>query len=343
MKGYYGYGGSSYGINSGNSNNMNNQKMLLADKKKQALRYSYETLGNLLSTAENFAGLSNEKYSQYNITTSYDYQNLKSEFAWELHCFQKARNLFQQKFQCPYPFPADTSQETILKDIKKYMKKTKNPQDIILFNCMINIIKGDKVNIDFEKLFEELDKNANDKINPNKLKGIIGPLNEILDQQLDEADKGNMNLYLLDDRNLKNRKNLKDISESNSQTLQIQIGLEGKIFKQSGDFKYTIHVGRSMRTIKIDNPRFNNFTNDLNPDLYTFDNNKGKIIILSQKEDNFNKCLIFADPPKNISDDCFKMLQYYELEDNNYVLGKVEFGNFESNFGLIEVDNSNMK
>ena len=343
MKGYYGYGGSSYGISSGNSNNMNNQKMLLADKKKQALRYSYETLGNLLSTAENFAGLSNEKYSQYNITTSYDYQNLKSEFAWELHCFQKARNLFQQKFQCPYPFPTDISQETILKDIKQYMKKTKNPQDIILFNCMINIIKGDKVNIDFEKLFEELDKNANDKINPNKLKGIIGPLNEILDQQLDEADKGNMNLYLLDDRNLKNRKNLKDISESNSQTVQIQIGLEGKIFKQSGDFKYTIHVDSSMRTIKIDNPRFNSFTNDLNPDLYTFDNNKGKIIILSQKEDNFIKCLIFADPPKNISNDCFKMLQYYELEDNNYVLGRVVFGGLESNYGLIEVDNSNMK
>jgi len=221
MKGYFGYGGS--------ANYMNDQKMLLADKKKQALRYSYETLGNLLSTAENFGGFPNEKYSRYNITTSYDYQNLKSEFAWELHCFQRARNLFQQKFQCPYQFPTDISQETILKDIKKYMKKTKNPQDIILFNCMINIIKGDKVNIDFEKLFEELDKNANDKINPNKLKGIIGPLNEILDQQLEEADKGNMNLNLLDDRNINHRKNLKRISESNSQTIEIIIGFEGKL------------------------------------------------------------------------------------------------------------------
>ena len=330
MKGNFGYGGS--------SNYMNDQKMLLADKKKQALRYSYETLGNLLSTAENFGGFPNEKYSRYNITTSYDYQNLKSEFAWELHCFQRARNLFQQKFQCPYQFPTDISQETILKDIKKYMKKTKNPQDIILFNCMINIIKGDKVNIDFEKLFEELDKNANDKINPNKLKGIIGPLNEILDQQLDEADKGNMNLYLFDDKNIKHRKNLKDISERNSQTIQIQIGIEGKLYKQSGDFKYKIHVGSNVKTIKIDNPRFNSFTNDLNPDLYTFDNNNGKIIIRSQKEDNFIKCLIFADPPKNISQDCFTMMESYELEDKNYIFGKITIGSLESNYGLIEVD-----
>ena len=330
MKGNFGYGGS--------SNYMNDQKMLLADKKKQALRYSYETLGNLLSTAENFGGFPNEKYSRYNITTSYDYQNLKSEFAWELHCFQRARNLFQQKFQCPYQFPTDISQETILKDIKKYMKKTKNPQDIILFNCMINIIKGDKVNIDFEKLFEELDKNANDKINPNKLKGIIGPLNEILDQQLDEADKGNMNLYLFDDKNLKQRKNLKDISERNSQTLQIQIGIEGKLYKQSGDFKYKIHVGSNVKTIKIDNPRFNSFTNDLNPDLYTFDNNKGMIIIRPQKEDNFIKCFIFADLPKNISQDCFTMLESYELEGKNYNFGIITIGGLETNYGLIEVD-----
>jgi len=178
-----GYGGgfmagskSGYGEIYGNSNNM---KMLQADKKMQALRYSYETLGNLLSTAENFAGLPNEKYTKYNITTNYDYENLKSEFAWELHCFQKARKIFQDKFQCPYQFPNDTSEDNIIKDINRYMRKAKNKQDIILFNCMINIIKGEKININFDKLFEELDKCANSKINPNKLKDLIGPLNRI--------------------------------------------------------------------------------------------------------------------------------------------------------------------
>ena len=60
------------------------------------MKYSYETLNNLLSTAENFAGLQNEKYRDYNITTSYDYENLKSEFVWELHCFQLAVQQFEK-------------------------------------------------------------------------------------------------------------------------------------------------------------------------------------------------------------------------------------------------------
>lgn len=335
-----GYGGSWYGTSSGNSHNMNEQKMLLADKKKQALRYSYETLGNLLSTAENFAQLSNEKYSKFNITTSYDHQTLKSEFAWELHCFQKARNVFQKKFQCPYQFPNDIPQDTILKDINRYMKNTKNKQDIILFNCMINIIKGEKVNIDFEKLFEELDKNANNKIDPIKLRGIIGPLNEILDQQLEEADKGNMNLNLLDDRNINHRKNLKRISESNSQTIKIIIGFEGKLIQQNMGFE--ILVNSNLLRIKIDNPQFNNFSY-LKPDLYTYtyNNNKGKIIVLTLK-DNFYKCYIFENDLKKYNSDCFTRKGYYELEDKKYIFGTVTIGN-ETVYGLTEEDNIDMK
>ena len=340
-KGDGGYGGSCYGTSSGNSHNMNEQKMLLADKKKQALRYSYETLGNLLSTAENFAQLPNEKYSKFNITTSYDHQTLKSEFAWELHCFQRARNVFQKKFQCPYQFPNDIPQDTILKDINRYMKNTKNKQDIILFNCMINIIKGEKVNIDFEKLFEELDTNANNKINPIKLRGIIGPLNEILDQQLEEADKGNMDLNLSDDRNIKHRKNLKHISESNSQTIKIIIGFEGKLIQQNFEFGIQLNSD-NIHTIKIDDPQFNSFS-CLKPDLYTYtyNNNKGKIIVLKNTY-NFYKCYIFENDLKKLNRDCFKTTQYYELEDKKYIFGTVTIGN-EIFYGLTEEDNIDMK
>ena len=331
-----GYGGFLYGNSSGNSQNMYDQRMLLADKKTQALRYSYETLGNLLSTAENFAGFPNEKYSKFNITSSYDHQTLKSEFAWELYCFQRARNVFQKKFNCPYQFPKDFPQETILKDINRYIKHTNNKQDIILFNCMINIINGNKVNIDFDKLFEELDKNPNNKIDPIKLKVIIGPLNEILDQQLEEADKGNMSLNLFDDRNINHRNNLKHISESNSHIIKILIGLEGKFTQeQNGNFK--IQVQSNTRTIKIDNPRFNSFKN-LNYDLYTYNNNSGKIIVLQ------NKCFIFENDVKKFNSDCFKNIQIYELEDKKYIFGSVTIGNNETiYYGLIEEDNSYMK
>ena len=97
------------------------------NKKNQALKYSYETLNNLLSTAENFAGLQNEKYRDYNITTSYDYENLKSEFVWELHCFQLAVKQFEKKFKCSYEFPIDFHKENIKADIKRYKERiTKN-------------------------------------------------------------------------------------------------------------------------------------------------------------------------------------------------------------------------
>ena len=77
-----GYGGSRYGTgyrggNTGSSHYMPEQKMLLAEIKTQTLRYSYETLGNLLSTSEYFAGL--VKWKIFKI--SYNYENLKSEFA----------------------------------------------------------------------------------------------------------------------------------------------------------------------------------------------------------------------------------------------------------------------
>ena len=75
-----------YGNNYGNGyrNNYENPKyssQLMVDKKKQSLKYSYETLGNLLSAAENFAGLANEKYGSYNYSKTTDYNGLKSEFA----------------------------------------------------------------------------------------------------------------------------------------------------------------------------------------------------------------------------------------------------------------------
>ena len=147
-------------------------------------------MGNLLSSAENFAGLSNEQYSQYNISTASSYNELKSEFAWELHCFQLALRKYKQKYGT-YIFPKDCPKEKIIHDCKRYINRTKNEKDKILFYSMINIINGDKVDIDFDKLFEELDDNfADKKFNPSKLAKLIGPLNYLLDQIGKDAEEG---------------------------------------------------------------------------------------------------------------------------------------------------------
>jgi hypothetical protein len=115
------YYGNDYG--SGYRNNYENSKFssqLMVDKQKQSLKYSYETLGNLLSAAENFAGLANEKYGSYNYSKTTDYNGLKSEFAWELNCFNLAMETYQKKYG-PYKFPPDCPKERILSDIQIYI------------------------------------------------------------------------------------------------------------------------------------------------------------------------------------------------------------------------------
>ena len=68
-------------------------------KQKQSLHYTYETLLHLLSTAENFAGLKNEQYEAYNISIATEYKDLKSEFVWELDCFQLAMKTYKKNME----------------------------------------------------------------------------------------------------------------------------------------------------------------------------------------------------------------------------------------------------
>ena len=353
--GYGAYGNyGSYG-NFGNYGNFGTQgeskshvdystTQILADKKKQALRYSYETLGNLLSTAENFAGLADEKYKNFNVTTSYDYENLKSEFAWELYCFQLAIKKYQKKFQCPYKFPDDLPKEKIIKDIYRYMGKIQNEKDKILYNSMINIIKGEKLNIDFDKLFAELDKNANSKMKPDKLKKIIGPLNEILEQNMEEADKGNMNLELENDKHKKNRDNLKKAS-LDTKTIRVNIGTEGKLKNIKNSFFFTPYKNNTQISINLDEPRFDVF-NTLYPSLYTFNGNKGKIYIVPINNNNNKdsyKAIVFNEIEKEFNEEFFKKIESFDLKDNKYIVGIIKFENNKIPVLIKENNDEDMK
>ena len=150
----------------------NKQQNILIDRQKQSLHYSYETLFHLLSAAENFAGERNKQYEAYNISIAKDYRSridfykynkkkpaenedlsnankdykpfenieeLKSEFAWELYCFQLALKTHKQKYD-KYCYPQKLSREKIISDIERYITKVKDEKDKILFYAMRNII-----------------------------------------------------------------------------------------------------------------------------------------------------------------------------------------------------------
>ena len=54
---------------------------------------------------------------------------------------------------------------------------------------MIIIIEGEKTDIDFGELLEKLDKDCNKEFDPRKLKNLIGPINNILDNIENNAEK----------------------------------------------------------------------------------------------------------------------------------------------------------
>lgn len=206
------------------------------NKQQQSLLYSYETLGNLLSSAENFAGLADEQYKQYNISTAQTYEELKSEFAWELHCFQLAIRKYTKKYG-PYIFPEKCPKEKIIYDCKRYINKTKNEKDKILFYSMINIINGEKVDIDFDKLFEQLDKSYSDKkFDPNKLAKLIGPLNYLLDQIEQNAEEGKINFNDDDIKKQKIKEKLKKESENDSILCDVIYGNKGHLIPSTKNY-----------------------------------------------------------------------------------------------------------
>lgn len=210
------------------------QKML--NKQQQALAYSYETLGHLLSAAENFAGLTNEQYARFNISTAETSEEKKSEFAWELHCFQLALNKYKNKYG-EYPFPNGYSKEKIIKDCERYITITTNQKDKILFYSMINIINGNKSDIDFDKLFEKLDKAPDKNFDPNKLVKIIGPLNLVLSEIEKEAEEGAIS-FNENNKKSKMRNKLKEESENNQKLCSITYGTKGFLYPetQNGHF-----------------------------------------------------------------------------------------------------------
>ena len=123
------------------------------DEQQKSIRDSYNILGNLLSSAENFAGMPNKKFDYYNISKAKSKEDLKQEFAWELYCFQLSLEKLLKKYNYnEYPFPAEAPKRKILEDIKMWKSRIKKSEDLLLFDAMKDIINGKKPKINYSVL-----------------------------------------------------------------------------------------------------------------------------------------------------------------------------------------------
>ena len=222
----------------------NKQQNVLIERQKQSLHYSYETLFHLLSAAENFAGERNKQYEAYNISIAKSKEELKSEFAWELYCFQLALKMYKQKYD-KYCYPGKLSREKILSDIERYITKVKDEKDKILFYAMRNIILEKKIDIDFDKLFDELDKYSQKEFNPQKLVNLIGPLNEILDKIGKNAENPNNDYIIRKSKSKSTEKLIKESAINESLCKLVYLGKSGNLMKSTRNneyfFKYDIY------------------------------------------------------------------------------------------------------
>ena len=288
------------------------QTLLMKDKQKQSLKYSYETLGNLLSSAENFVGLANENYKDYNYSTAESYNDLKCEFAWELECFKRAIDTFEKKYNVPYKFPPDCPKEKIEEDIKRYMQRCKSAEDKNMFILMHDIINGKKVNVDFTDLYDKLDNNANNKFEPKKMVNAVGPLNKILDMAENEADKGDMNLFNRDKAKEKSKEQLKKAFQSDaSSKMKVMIGEKGKIFIKKNLYIFENDFGKQKY--------FPVTTEFVEGYFHKIDS---AIIFINKKFSGYAICTLFeAKNIKNLKEKDINIIKKFSISNMEYTYG----------------------
>lgn len=296
------------------------------DKQKQSLYYTYETLCHLLSSAENFAGLKNEQYGAYNISTARTYEEMKSEFAWELHCFQTAMKLYKKKYKI-YEYPKDLSKEKILSDINRYIKRVSNEKDKALYYAMINIIIGTKIDINFDELFEELDKSANNEFEPKKLKNLIGPLNHILDSIEKKADDGNSE-YFIKKYKSKSTENLINESKKNlNMCLSVIIGKRGNLIhipnSTSLNFEFRNEQEQIFKKITIEGNTFSSKR------LYKVKGNKDGYVYIFSIIANKIFCALFDQEPRDYPE------KYITILDENYGYGTLKIDDYKPQVPII--------
>ena len=297
------------------------QRQSQVNRQKQDLHYSYYILMQLLSSAENFAGLSEEQYGGYNISIAKKYEDLKSEFAWELHCFQKSMQLYIKKYGKNYPYPTNLPKEKILNDIKRYISQTQNDKEKKLYEAMMDLINEKNIDIDFDQLFDELDEDPNKKLDPNKIKDYIGPINNVLNDIENNADKE----FEIKKNKTKPLKKLVKYSQNNSNpNLYVLIGKKGKLSKENNTNCFIFQYNSTKKRILLKSP----FKNGKKLYECQESSTSKEYIYLSGEpygNDNDFACVYFDGKPQPIQKNNF----FIKDKENNYGILKNNNANEE--------------
>ena len=188
--------------------------------------------------------------------------------------------------------------EKILKDIKRYINLIPNKEDRKLYYAMIDLINGKNIEIDFDKLFDELDKDSNKKFEPNKIRNYVAPINDILnniENNADEDFKINKNEY-----KYKSLKKINRNTNSNSNIfLYAIIGKKGNLFRIKQNSNYFTFKNNNFEREIILNSSLKNgqrlYECKIISNNYSF---QGYIYFFSG---NFNlngfSCILFDDEP----------------------------------------------
>ena len=310
------------------------------DKRIQSLHYSYETLFHLLSSAENFAGLKNEQYEGYNISISTKYEDLKSEFIWELHCFQLAKKMYEKKYG-EYIFPNELPQDKILFDIKRYIQKIKIEKDKALYYALMNIIVGVKIEINFDELFEELDKDSDKKFDPEKLKNLIVPINHILNNIERDIENGKNQYKIRKFKSKSFEKLIKESYKNKNIYLQGIIGKKGYLSqKNENSFVFECRknslTNKQYKTISLEDQRIQK-GQKLYKCKVSLMNNSHKNGFIYFLSDNFQQkslfCCLFDEEPKNCPE------QYINIIDEKNGYGNVRKGDYKDTQDILLIKN----
>ena len=117
-------------------------------EQSKLLKLSHEALMNLLSLAEEYA--------------KHGYTYIKSEFVWQIYYFQKIMKSYTKRYG-RYTFPDNYRKENILNRTIYFLKQVRN-EDKYLYDAMIDLLLEKELLIDFDKLFDLLDKENKTKI-----------------------------------------------------------------------------------------------------------------------------------------------------------------------------------
>ena len=226
--------------------------------------------------------------------------------------------------------------EKIIFDIKRYINKipTEKEEDKFLYYAMINIIEGKKTDIDFDELFEKLEEEPEKKFDPKKLKNLIGPINNILND-IEENEEKEFEIKKLKSENVK--KLIEESHKNTKITIKAIKGERGKLLEKDKKTSFLFKNDRGKTIISFDAPLEKENKLFRCKEIKNINPLERKIYFFSEKyESNNYDCILFDEKPQDFEE------KYITREDIKNGIGILKQGSKQKYLLLLE-DNNDFK